>query len=54
MIFIISEVIENQVLKDMKASDHFALMLDESADCTVKEQLAVHGRFRVEHENHTT
>ena len=45
MIFIMSEVIENSILEEMKESDHFALMFDETMDCTVTEQLAIHGRF---------
>ena len=40
-----SEVIENSILEEMNESDHFALMSDEPTDCTVTEQLAVHGRF---------
>ena len=45
MIFIISEVLQNQILQNMLKSDHFAIMLDETTDCTVAEQLAIHGRF---------
>ncbi len=36
MVYIISE------MKEMKESKHFALMMD---DCTVIEQLAIHGRY---------
>ena len=45
MLFIMSEVIETHILTEMKASDHFALMFDETTDCTVTEQLAIHGRY---------
>ena len=50
MLFVISEVIETRILKDIQKSSHFALMLDESTDCTVTEQLVIHGR----HIDHTT
>ena len=42
MVFIMSEVIEVERIKE---SGHFSLMFDESTDCTVSEQLAIHGRF---------
>lgn len=42
---IISEVIEVGILEQMRESEHFALMFDETADCTVTEQLAIHARF---------
>ncbi len=29
----------------MKKSNHFSLMIDESTDCTVTEQLVLHGRY---------
>ena len=45
MLFIMSEVIETHILTEMKASDHFALMFNETTDCTVTEQLAIHGRY---------
>ena len=45
MVFIMSEIIEMNILKEMKQSDHFALMFDETTDCTVTEQLAIRGRF---------
>ena len=45
MIFVISEVIESQILKEMRESSHFSLLLDESTDCTVTEQLVIHGRY---------
>lgn len=34
-----------RVLKRIKESDHFALMFDETTDCSVSEQLAIHGRY---------
>lgn len=45
MIFAISEVIEMRILKEVRESSHFALMLDETTDCTVTEQLVVHARY---------
>ena len=43
MVYVISNVIENQILNEMRESNHFALMFDEATDCTVTEQLPVHG-----------
>ena len=45
MIYVISEVIETRILKEIRESGHFALKLDESADCTVIEQLVIHGQY---------
>ena len=45
MVFILSEVLEQQILSRMKESEHFALLFDETTDCTVTEQLAIHVRF---------
>ena len=45
MIFTLSEVIEMKILAEMRESDHFALLFDDTTDCLVTEQLAVHGRF---------
>ena len=42
---IISEVIEMLILNKVRQSSHFALMLDETTDCTVTEQLAIHARY---------
>ena len=42
---VLSEVIEVCILEQMRKSEHFALMFDETADCTVTEQLAIHARF---------
>ena len=45
MVYIISELIEVHIIEQMRKSEHFALMFDETADCTVTEQLAIHARF---------
>ena len=45
IVYVISEVIEVGILEQMRKSEHFALMFDETADCTVTEQLAIHARF---------
>ena len=45
MLYVISEIIETQILNEMREASHFALMLDETTDCTVTEQLAIHGRY---------
>ena len=45
MLFILSEVIETKILNNMRESDHFALMFDETTDCSVTEQLTIHGRY---------
>ena len=45
MIYIISDVVENNILSEMTKSDHFSLMLDETTDCSIVEQLAIHGRY---------
>ena len=45
MVFILSEVLEENTLKAMRKCDHFALLIDETTDCTVTEQLAIHGNY---------
>ena len=45
MVHIISDVIEKQILSEMTKSEHFSIMLDETTDCSVTEQLAIHGRY---------
>ena len=45
MLHIIPEVVEVHIIEQMRKSEHFALMFDETADCTVTEQLAIHARF---------
>ena len=42
MVSVISQVIEVRILDEMKKSNHFSLMIDESTDCTVTEQLILH------------
>jgi hypothetical protein len=37
--------IEKQILSEMTKSEHFLIMLDETTDCSVTEQLAIHGRY---------
>ena len=34
MVFIMSEVIEKKILNRLRESDHFALMFDETTDCS--------------------
>ena len=45
MLYCISEVIESRVLNELHVSEHFSLMFDETTDCTITEQLAIHGRY---------
>jgi len=45
MVSFLSQVIENKILKNLKESDHVAIMFDESTDCTVTEQLVIHCRY---------
>ena len=45
MLYVLSEVIEMSILADLKKSDHFSLMIDETTDCSQSEQLAIHCRF---------
>ena len=45
MLYCLSEVIETGILNSMKESKHVSIMFDETTDCTITEQLAVHGRF---------
>ena len=42
---VISEVIETRILKEMRESNRYAVLLDESTDCTVTEQLLLHARY---------
>ena len=44
MVFVIFEVIETHIFNEIRESNHFALILDEITDCTVTEQLVLHGR----------
>lgn len=41
----INQVIEEDILTDMKASEQFALMFDETTDCAVIEQMIIHCRY---------
>ena len=45
MLYCISEVIESKILNELRESEHFSLMFDETTDCTITEQLAIHGRY---------
>ena len=45
MVCIMSDVIEKKILSEMTESGHFSLMLDETTDCSITEQLAIHGRY---------
>ena len=47
MISILSEVIENRILRNLKESNHMAIMFDESTDCTITEQLVIHCQYIV-------
>ena len=47
MVSILSEVIENRILRNLKESNHMAIMFDESTDCTITEQLVIHCRYIV-------
>ena len=44
MVCIMSDVIEKNIRSEMTESEHFSLMLDETTDCSITEQLAIHGR----------
>ncbi len=45
MLFILPEIIVIKLLNKMRKLDHFALMFDETTDCSVTEQLAIHSRY---------
>ena len=45
IVYVLSEVIGVRILEHMRKSEHFAVMFDETADCTVTEQLAIHACF---------
>ena len=40
-----SEVIETQILDELKQTRNFSLMFDETTDCSVIEQMVIHARF---------
>lgn len=45
MLYALSDTIEDSMLTELKASDHIAIMFDETTDCTVTEQLAIHCHY---------
>ena len=45
MLYIMSDLVENQILDDLKKSNFFALMFDETTDCSIVEQLVIRTRF---------
>ena len=40
-----SEVVETKILNDLRASNHYALMFDETTDCTTIEQMVIRVLF---------
>lgn len=45
MVTCLSSVIEDKILRELKQSEHYALMFDETTDCTTVEQLVIHCRY---------
>lgn len=45
MVYVMSDLVENQILDDLKKSKFFALMFDETTDCSIVEQLVIRTRF---------
>lgn len=43
--FATSDLIEDQISDDLKKSNFFALMFDETTDCSIVEQLVIHTSF---------
>ena len=41
----VSDVIETEILDNIKDSDAYALMFDETTDVSVVEQMVIHGRY---------
>ena len=37
--------LEKKILESMRESDHFSILFDDTTNCTVTEQLAVHGCY---------
>ena len=37
--FHMSDVIGNEIMEQLKLSDHYSLMFDETTDCSVREQI---------------
>ena len=42
MLFAMSDLIEDQILDDLKKSNFFALMFDETTDCSIVDACKVH------------
>ena len=45
MVSILSKVIENRILRNLKESKHMTIIFNESTDCTITEQLVIHCRY---------
>ena len=45
MLYSMSDILEFDILDDLKKSSHFSLMFDETTDISVNEQLVIHCRF---------
>ena len=45
MLYAMSDLIEDRILDDLKKSHFFALMFDETTDCSVIEQLVIRTRY---------
>ena len=45
MLICLSELIETNILKEIKKSDSYSLMFDETTDISVTEQMVIHSRF---------
>ena len=45
MIIVLADVIENNILSQLRKSNFYSIMLEETTDCTVTEHLFVHARF---------
>lgn len=43
MVYIMSDILEKKIFESMRESDHFSILFHETTDCTITEQLAVHG-----------
>ena len=37
--------VKQKIRSEITKSEHFSLMLDETTDCSVAEQLAIHGQY---------
>ncbi|KAL3184699.1 hypothetical protein MRX96_005806 [Rhipicephalus microplus] len=44
MVTCLSDVIEDKILCELRQSEHYALMFDETTDCATVEQLVIHCR----------